>query len=318
MGRYRESHVDFGPVDDDYRGFDLREDDAARGPLILVLAVGVLIVFGAVVWNTYRQGVRATPGEVPVIRADAGPYKFRPETAGGETVPGLDRRIYDQFDGNQRLADLDGGGPPAPGDRPRRIGNLPSLSADAPDPGLQGGPPIELRPGRTGALPEEDGEAGRDLPEDVAREVDRQVERLADLNAPEAADGEAVRDYAAVRDVPLPRPSGPAGTADPAPDDMAPAEATADPRFRFAADGTYVVQIAAFRSREAADEAWARSVRRAPDLYGPAEKMIQRADLGARGVFYRLRAGAFAGRDEAKAFCDAVKVSGGDCIVAQR
>ena len=311
MGRYRESHVDFGPVDDDYRGFDLREDDAARGPLILVLAVGVLIVFGAVVWNTYRQGVRGTASEVPVIRADAGPYKFRPEDAGGETVPGLDRRIYDQFDGSERMADLQGAADQAPEVRPRRVGNLPSLTADNPDPGLQGGPPIELRPGRAGNLPEDDTETSRDMPDDVAR----QVERLANLDAAEA---EAERDYAAVREVPLPRPSSPSRAPDPTPDETVSPEPATSPRFQFASDGAFVVQIAAFRSREAADEAWARSARQAPDLYGPADKMIQRADLGARGVFYRLRAGAFASRDEATAFCDAVKAAGGDCIVAQR
>jgi hypothetical protein len=43
--------------------------------------------------------------------------------------------------------------------------------------------------------------------------------------------------------------------------------------------------------------------------------MIQRADLGSEGVFYRLRVGAFADRSEASAFCDAVKEAGANCIV---
>jgi hypothetical protein len=49
---------DFGPYEDEYRGFDIRDDDSGRGPLILVLALGVLLIFAGVVWNTYRQGVR--------------------------------------------------------------------------------------------------------------------------------------------------------------------------------------------------------------------------------------------------------------------
>lgn len=43
------------------------EEDAARGPLILALAVGVLLVFGAVVWNTYRQGIHSG---APVFREE--------------------------------------------------------------------------------------------------------------------------------------------------------------------------------------------------------------------------------------------------------
>ena len=44
---------------------------------------------------------------------------------------------------------------------------------------------------------------------------------------------------------------------------------------------------------------------------------IERADLGARGVFYRLRAGAFGSREGASDFCDAYKSTGGDCIVVR-
>ena len=59
---YRNHDADFGPYEEEYRGFEIRDDETARGPLILTLAIGVLIVFAAVVWNTYRQGVRPQDG----------------------------------------------------------------------------------------------------------------------------------------------------------------------------------------------------------------------------------------------------------------
>ena len=86
-------------------------------------------------------------------------------------------------------------------------------------------------------------------------------------------------------------------------------------RFAFAAEGAYLVQIAALRSEEAAESQWKRVTASAPELYHGATKMIQRADLGSEGVFYRLRVGAFADRSEASAFCDAVKEAGANCIV---
>ena len=86
-------------------------------------------------------------------------------------------------------------------------------------------------------------------------------------------------------------------------------------RFAFAAEGGYLVQIAALRSEEAAESQWKRVTASAPELYHGATKMIQRADLGSEGVFYRLRVGAFADRSEASAFCDAVKEAGANCIV---
>jgi len=75
------------------------------------------------------------------------------------------------------------------------------------------------------------------------------------------------------------------------------------------------VQIAALRSEEAAETAWKRVTASAPELYYGATKIIQRADLGSEGVFYRLRVGAFADRSEASAFCDAIKDAGANCIV---
>jgi hypothetical protein len=45
---------------------------------------------------------------------------------------------------------------------------------------------------------------------------------------------------------------------------------------------------------------------------------VQRADLGSRGVYHRVRAGYFADRDSAARFCDRVRQMGQDCIVAAR
>lgn len=89
-------------------------------------------------------------------------------------------------------------------------------------------------------------------------------------------------------------------------------------RISIVRNGPYVVQIAALRSEDAADVEWAKASRLAPDLFAQAQKDVQRADLGAKGIYYRLRAGSFASRDAADAFCDQVEASGTKCIVAAR
>jgi cell division septation protein DedD len=84
------------------------------------------------------------------------------------------------------------------------------------------------------------------------------------------------------------------------------------------ASGNYVVQLAALRSEDAAEQTWRRFSSRAPDLFEGAELNVERADLGARGVYYRVRAGYFADRDNASAFCERIRRMGEDCIVAAR
>jgi len=86
----------------------------------------------------------------------------------------------------------------------------------------------------------------------------------------------------------------------------------------FVADGPYVAQLAALQSEAAVDQAWRRLASRAPDLFGAARLDVERADLGPRGVYFRVRAGYFADRANATRFCDRIRQMGQDCIVAAR
>lgn len=273
MGRYREDDRDYSPFEDDYRGFDVREDETARGPLILALAIGVLLVFGAVVWNTYRQGIRDNGAGIPSVIADKQPYKRAPEDREGVAVPDTDKRFYDQMDDSDR-----------PVLEESQTADLQTREADL----LQGGPPIELRPGREGVEPD-----------------DEQVRALADLESMPEDEEEPLRSVPA-----NPVPSAPEPTLQSRPEAVA-----AAPEFTFSNSGSFLVQLAAFRSQDAAESAWSDLNRKKPELFGSATKHIQRADLGAKGVFYRLRVGSFADRSDASDFCDAVKAAGDNCIV---
>ncbi|PKP80799.1 MAG: hypothetical protein CVT79_13530 [Alphaproteobacteria bacterium HGW-Alphaproteobacteria-18] len=118
------------PFEDDYRGFDVREDEAARGPLILTLAIGVLLIFGGVVWNTYRQGVRPASDGLPSIIAEPQPFKQLPSDPGGKPIKHTDKTFYDAMDASERTSDV-------------TLASATTSPANA----LAGGPPRDLRPG---------------------------------------------------------------------------------------------------------------------------------------------------------------------------
>ncbi len=277
MNASNRRDLSYETVEDDYRGFDYQDEDNARGPLILALALGVLLVFGAVVWNTYRQGIRTGAGDIPIITAEGSSYKRAPDDRGGFRDDDLNKRIYDQLDGSSRSV------PPATS---ASIGTASAEEALL----AQGGPPIELRP--TQAY----GEAGPD---------EDQIAALNDLaGAPAETEIAPAPIPAPAEEIIMP-PTLPAAVAEP------------ENRFAFAPSGAFVVQIAALRSSEAADAEWGKATRARPQMFRGANKSIQRADLGQKGVFYRLRAGAFESRADASEFCDALKADGGQCIVVQ-
>ncbi len=86
----------------------------------------------------------------------------------------------------------------------------------------------------------------------------------------------------------------------------------------FVSRGPYVAQLAALQSAAAAEVAWRRLSSRAPSLFVAARLDIERADLGQRGIYYRVRAGYFADRANAARFCERIRQMGQDCIPAAR
>ncbi|MGB4057627.1 MAG: SPOR domain-containing protein [Alphaproteobacteria bacterium] len=80
--------------------------------------------------------------------------------------------------------------------------------------------------------------------------------------------------------------------------------------------GTYFAQLASISSESAAAKEWTKLQKAFPSLSG-AQYRVQRADLGAKGVFYRIQAGPMS-KDSAKGVCDAVKAQKpGGCIITQ-
>lgn len=82
--------------------------------------------------------------------------------------------------------------------------------------------------------------------------------------------------------------------------------------------GKFVVQIAAFRDVPRAEAEFAKLQEAHPDLLSALRSDIERADLGDRGIYYRLRVGPFATKDAASSLCTRLKGRGQDCLVRER
>ena len=84
------------------------------------------------------------------------------------------------------------------------------------------------------------------------------------------------------------------------------------------AAGGYVVQVSAQRSKADA-EAFFRSLQKKfPSLLGGRTPIVRRADLGAKGIYYRTMVGPFASAGEADQFCGRFKAAGGGQCIIQR
>jgi cell division septation protein DedD len=93
----------------------------------------------------------------------------------------------------------------------------------------------------------------------------------------------------------------------------APAPATSS------ASGDYVVQTAAFRSEEEARDEYRKLRDKHGGLIASYGPLIQKADLGSRGVYYRLRLGPIDSKGAASSLCDSLLAAGEkDCLVRRQ
>ena len=149
--------------------------------------------------------------------------------------------------------------------------------------------------------PEETMAVPESAPESLDQLVDALVQEDAAVDA--GAEDEAVA---------APPVETPAVATEPAPAPVA--TPTAAP---VTADGTHVVQLGSFGSVERAETAWRVMKNRHSITLAGMGNDIQRADLGARGVFYRLRTEAL-GLDDAQDLCADLKADGQDCLIVRR
>lgn len=101
--------------------------------------------------------------------------------------------------------------------------------------------------------------------------------------------------------------------AAPAPAAPAPVAAAAP-----ASGGAFVVQIMALREEAEVRGAWAALQKKHSSVLGGQALDVERADLGDRGIFYRVRAVGYETRAAAISACEKLKAAGQDCMVKPR
>jgi SPOR domain len=112
-----------------------------------------------------------------------------------------------------------------------------------------------------------------------------------------------------------PAPARQAAPAQPrSPTQLASAPSAPAPRAS-APHGGYAVQVSSRRSERDARAAFHQLQARFPKQLGGRTPIIRRANLGARGIYYRAMVGLFATAEAASALCSSLKAAGGSCLV---
>jgi len=274
-----------------------QEAGGGRGKLIpAMVAVVALVGFGGIVWYAYSQGARQVAGETaPLIKADAGPIKVKPDDPGGLSVPNRDSLLLNSQGGTD-------------GPRVERI--LPSPEQPLPVPQA----PATVAPTETSSLPSITGArppvAAPPSPPAAVVPAPQTVANTAPPPKPVAPPAAATSQPIALTPPPKPAPAPVAAAPAPAAPKPVAATTTGAP-----IRGTKV-QLGSVRSEDAAASEWAKLQRAHPEL-SSLSMQTSKVDIAGKGTFFRVQAGPLADSGAASQLCGTLKAKNQDCIVVR-
>jgi len=265
---------------EDFDDEDGEEERGLSGLVVLLMGVVMLGALASVVWIAYKQGIRNGQAQngAPIVTAEPEPLKIENNIA--DAADNGDLAVYDRLGGaDSEPVETIASGPEEP------------VSRSSDDP--------------IGAITAQIGEPAG-LADDAVSD------RIAELAAEdEALNSNPPAATAAPSIKPEAQPATPptaASTASSAPPPSVSVSASA-------MSGSHLVQVGAFRSQEEADAQWSKLQGKLSDYLSGKSDDVERADLGDKGVYYRLRIGPFASSDAAKTFCAGLKERGTDCLI---
>ncbi len=254
------------------------------------IVLSLVAFLGSVLWYSYPNEVEKREiMAVPIIRADAGPIKIMPNDPGGMDIPYRDSTVFETLHAGR--------------DDLNNIENL------LPDPEE----PVSRDQVFAGLRTEIKVEGREVFKEDIAGNVEEPKARKEPQKIVEDITEPVIIAKNTVKVTPVPQEKPVSSVAE----KVSRTEPAAGVQtYERSGYGGYFVQLASLRSDAAAQTAW-KDLQKSLFVLKSLDHRIKRAELGTRGVYYRVQAGPM---DEARAreICVAVEAQRpGGCLVVK-
>lgn len=273
--------------------------------LILVLGGGAYAAWDK--WGDEVFGPK--PDELPIVRAPETPMKVRPEQPGGIDIPNRDKLVYNRLEKKPPDANIENLLPrpevPLPPPTPKSEDK--AEVTPKPEPKPEPMPVANEAPGEK-ILPVAE---QKSAPPTVAEVLG--ARKPAPVPVPEPVK-KPKPDVSKpkLKVINVERPPAPKSTLSSAP---TPVSKSVPTTAKATASGGYQIQLAAVRKQADAEREWRRLSKKHNKLLGALSLNVVRADLGKKGIFFRLRAGPLADHEAAKTLCQALAKQKVGCLV---
>lgn len=269
-----------------------REGKTFSARVVVPLVMLMLVAFAVYAWYTDKVTItRLGQEDIPLIKADTSPVRVKPEDPGGMQFKHKDKLVYNTFSKKQE--------------------SLPEVIELMPEPEQ----PVD----RATLLPDEP-EAQAVL-EDMARQMEKeQPEPILQEPSVDAMLQERLKrkeEIAAAEEQKevigpalAPKPEKIEAKIRPLSKEM--------PLPKTKKTNGFYIQLGAFRARAEVDAQWQKIYKKHYKLLKDHGYIAERADLGKKGVFYRLKLGPIDSSSQARALCNKLKEQKQECFFVSK
>lgn len=272
--------------------FDLeeRKNEIDNSRSLFIGALAGLAMAGVVGWFVLAPRYQnAAPEDVPVITRPQTPVKIQPSDPGDVELASQERTVYDIIEKKTETQEQD----------------QVVVATEQPD-----GNAIEKL---AEAVADSDNAISQKDVESLTQNVKKTAQPVViekNISSEPVAEVKQQEEPAAAK---------PAEVKNETPKAESKPEVKEEPKKTIAAaqKGNWQVQLMSSPNKAAVEKSWLTMSKKYEVLKNLPHE-IESADLGAKGTFYRLKAGAFSSKAEAAAACSQIKSAGGSCFTAKK
>lgn len=268
--------------DEDY--FDESDEGGIARWVPFVVVFVALGGFVMLAWYAYQAGTgNVNEDELLIVEADNTPVKEKPDDPGGMQFPNKDKMIFETIAGQSA-------------EHPKVERIMPEAEE-----------PVAVEENtQTASWVNDKLKEGEVKVEEVKSETKEAfAQKAAKDEKTVTIEEDVVKSYRKEEELVVVK-----AEPEPVKKEVAPKVVEAKP----AAGGKMMVQLGAYRSQSEANAGWEKISKKYDDLLSGYSHRVVRADLGAKGIYYRLRVPGFSSMDSARSFCKKLSAKGQACL----
>lgn len=286
------------------------EKAASRFRIFAPLIIAGVVAFVSYGWYADKFAIRDSAEEPKLVKADDMPVRFKPEDPGGMEIANRDKKVYDAISGD--------------GDSlPKVIRLMPDAEEPVQREDIANGDiksdvsVAELLDDMEETMPRSlEADSVSDAKVEEIKSEDKTEEREIIKVADSGQKKLIAKEELMSKDIELPDTAEQVKSESinivPVPRD------SAKPVVSQKVEKGYRVQLGSFKSREDALASWNIISKKHINIVGDADHIIEKADLGSKGVFYRLQLGEFEKESKSRQICQELTEQKQGCFIVKK